>query len=59
MPPKKKSTIDKALEQVTEVVDEVTHPDNMSREDYKEFLGALAADIQIRLEAAEAEDGDG
>ena len=55
---KKESVVDKALQRVQKVVDEVTDPASMSRSDYKDFLGALIGDMRVQLEGAEQEDAD-
>ena len=54
--PKKVDVVNEAIQKVTEVVDELVHPKNMSRDEYKDFLGTLASDMRMRLETAEQED---
>ena len=53
-----KISVQEAEQQVIDTLDEVTDPDSLSREDYKEVLSILIGDLQVRLEAAKEEDGE-
>lgn len=58
MPKKKPDVVNESIQRVMEVVDEVTDPKNMTRDQYKDFLGSLASDLRMRLETAEQEDAE-
>lgn len=46
------SSVDKALEEVKKLVEEVTDPSRMSKDEYREFLDELISDLEIQREAA-------
>lgn len=48
--------LEEALEQVLETIDEVSGPEDMSKEEYKEFIDSLIADLRIRKEEADEEE---
>jgi len=43
---------------IDELTDPSRRPEALSREEYKQFLGEVADDLKIRLEAVEQEDGE-
>jgi hypothetical protein len=47
--------IDKAVEEVVELVDELGTPERMTKEEYIEFLGAIISDLSIRKQATDDE----
>ena len=51
-------SVEQAIQAVIRVVDERCDPERMTRAEYKEFLGCLISDLEIRDEARRQEDGE-
>ena len=49
--------IDRDIEKIQTVLDGIVAPEVMSRDEYKEFLGALIEHLQSQLDCAHEEDG--
>ena len=47
--------IDKAIESVTEKIDDMTDPQYMTKKEYAAFLDTLITDMRIRKEAVDQE----
>ncbi len=47
--------VQKAFEQVRDLIDEVCAPAKMSKEEYRDFIHETMSELEVRLEAVEGE----